>query len=147
MTLSIRKCLYTLISSNRGYNNGYLIETRNELALRYNDQSVLENHHVAASYSILANDDFNFLKHLNNVDFKKFREIMIHVILSTDMAKHFADLGKFKSRLNAPDFKPDSTDKMLCLDMSIHLADISNTTKSWSTCKRWIDLLFDEFFS
>ncbi len=102
---------------------------------------------MAASYSLMANDDLNFLKHMNKADYKKFREIMIHVILATDMTKHFADLGKFKSRLTSSDFKPDGNDKMLCLDMTIHLADISNTTKTWGSCKKWIDLLFDEFFA
>lgn len=37
-----------------GFNNVYLIETRDDLAVRYNDQSVLENHHVAASFSLLS---------------------------------------------------------------------------------------------
>lgn len=84
---------------------------------------------------------------MNKGDYKKFRDILIHVILATDMTKHFTDLGKFKSRLTSPDFKPEGNDKMLCLDMTIHLADISNTTKTWRNCKIWIDLLFDEFFN
>lgn len=95
----------------------------------------------------MAIDEFNILKYFSQVDYKKFREVMIHVILATDMTKHFADLGKFKSRLASGDFKPEGNDKLLCLDMSIHLADISNTTKSWHACKKWIDLLFEEFFN
>jgi hypothetical protein len=31
--------------------------------------------------------------------------------------------------------------------MMFHLADISNGTKSWGTCRRWTDLLFEEFFA
>lgn len=27
-----------------------------------------------------------------------------------------------------------------------HLADISNSTKPWEVCQKWIDLLFIEFF-
>lgn len=30
-----------------GLNNGFLVNTLDEMALLYNDQSVLENHHVA----------------------------------------------------------------------------------------------------
>lgn len=33
-----------------GCNNQFLIETKNSLALQYNDISVLENHHIAASF-------------------------------------------------------------------------------------------------
>ena len=83
----------------------------------------------------MAHEEYNILEKFNKEDFKKLREIMIHVILATDMSKHFADLGKFKSRLAAEDFKPEGNDKMLCLDMTIHLADISNTSKPWPICK------------
>jgi hypothetical protein len=30
-----------------GFNNNFLVNTKDEIALLYNDQSVLENHHVA----------------------------------------------------------------------------------------------------
>lgn len=45
-----------------GLNNLFLIETRNEFALRYNDVSVLENHHVASSFALIANDKYNLVK-------------------------------------------------------------------------------------
>ena len=32
---------------------GYLIETQNELAMRYNDRSVLESHHCAVTFHIM----------------------------------------------------------------------------------------------
>ena len=33
-----------------GVNNVYLVETRDDVAIKYNDVSVLENHHVASSF-------------------------------------------------------------------------------------------------
>ena len=36
-----------------GFNNVYLIETRDDIANRYNDVSVLESHHVASTYAII----------------------------------------------------------------------------------------------
>jgi hypothetical protein len=36
-----------------GFNNAYLIETKNEIAIRYNDISLLENHHVASTFAIM----------------------------------------------------------------------------------------------
>lgn len=74
-----------------GFNNLFLIETRNDLALRYNDVSVLENHHVASSFALIANDKYNLVKRFTKDDFKKFRKIMIGCILETDMSKHFAE--------------------------------------------------------
>ena len=37
-----------------GFNNIYMIEKRDIIAVRYNDLSVLENHHVASSFAILS---------------------------------------------------------------------------------------------
>lgn len=36
-----------------GFNNVYLMETKDDIAIRYNDVSVLENHHVASTFSLL----------------------------------------------------------------------------------------------
>jgi hypothetical protein len=71
---------------------------------------------------------------------------MISCILATDMSKHFAELGKYKSRVNAEDFDPSTTDKDSTLQMLFHLSDISNPTKPWEVCRKWTDLLFYEFF-
>ena len=39
-----------------GYNNMYLIETKQQLSLRYNDSSVLENHHAATAFAVMHQD-------------------------------------------------------------------------------------------
>ena len=36
-----------------GYTNNYLINTKNDIAIRYNDQSVLENYHISESFNII----------------------------------------------------------------------------------------------
>jgi hypothetical protein len=37
-------------------------------------------------------------------------------------------------------------DKNFSMTFLVHMADISNTTKEWKACHKWIDLLFIEFF-
>jgi hypothetical protein len=71
---------------------------------------------------------------------------MIGSVLGTDMAKHFGELGKFKSRIAAEDFDATGQDKEITLHMLFHLADISNSTKPWDICQKWVDLLFVEYF-
>jgi hypothetical protein len=36
-----------------GYSNSFVIRTKHPLAIRYSDFSVLENHHLAAAFSIM----------------------------------------------------------------------------------------------
>lgn len=40
-----------------GVNNDFLIRTLSPLAIRYNDCRVLENHHCAAAFEIMIEDD------------------------------------------------------------------------------------------
>ena len=46
---------------HRGVNNDFLIRTGDSLALLYNDHSPQENHHLAAAFSLLKNDELDFL--------------------------------------------------------------------------------------
>ena len=36
-----------------GFNNIFLIESKDKIAINYNDSSVLENHHAATVFNIL----------------------------------------------------------------------------------------------
>lgn len=36
-----------------GFNNPFLVNSRNELAIRYNDKSPLENHHAFSAFSLM----------------------------------------------------------------------------------------------
>ena len=42
-----------------GFNSPYLIEKNDEIAIRYNDISVLENFHVASTFEILSMEKYN----------------------------------------------------------------------------------------
>jgi len=132
-----------------GFNNMYLIDNKDPIAISYNDQSVLENHHIASSFAVMLSDaKYNVLTNLNREDFKKARSLMIGCVLATDMSKHFGECSKFKTRIGADDYDPSKgLDKDSSIHMLFHLADISNATKPWELCQKWTDLLFfGEFF-
>jgi hypothetical protein len=129
-----------------GYNAAFLMKTNDKLTVRYNDISILENHHLAASFELLNLTENNFLEKVPIEDRKEIRKMMIEMVLSTDMSKHFADLGKFKSRIAAPNFDPSGTDKQLVMNMGMHIADISNPSKPWDVSFKWTEWLYEEFF-
>ena len=49
-----------------GRNNHFEVSSYSKLALRYNDESVLENHHAATTFKILKVDQNNFLSKLSS---------------------------------------------------------------------------------
>lgn len=69
-------------------------------AVLYNDRSVLENHHAASAWSLfLSLPEYNFLSNLDQVQFKRFRFLVIETILATDLKKHFDFLAEFNSKV------------------------------------------------
>lgn len=68
-----------------------MVNARTEIAIRYNDKSVLESHHVAATFGILQRKENNIFDRFSGDQYKKTREIMITLVLATDMAFHFSD--------------------------------------------------------
>lgn len=46
------------------------VSVRSEVAILYNDRSVLENHHVSAAYRLMAEEDMNILVNLNKDDWR-----------------------------------------------------------------------------
>ena len=43
----------------------------------------------------------NFLENFSRDDYKRARNLMINAVLGTDMAKHFSEIAKFKTRVSA----------------------------------------------
>ncbi len=79
-----------------GLNNHYHSRTESSLAIRYNDSSILENFHISQAWRILKMPHNNFLGGLNKNDHRRFRQIVIQMILGTDMYRHGQHLQGMK---------------------------------------------------
>ena len=114
-----------------GVNQVFLISMNDSMAVRHNDMSVLENHHLAASFQLMTNDpSCNWAIKMNQADFKRTRHVIIETVLMTDMSKHFVELSQINTRMADDDFSPcESKDKELFIKFMFHMADISNPTK------------------
>lgn len=130
-----------------GLNNAYHINTQSELAIRYNDKSVLENYHCAAAYQLMYEEQNNIMSGLTEAQRKEVRESIVAMVLATDMAQHFDLLGKFKSKLAGNGFDPkDRKDRLLLMQIAIKCADISNPTKPTFICNLWAGKVMEEFY-
>lgn len=155
-----------------GNNNLYETSTMSELAVRYNDRSVLENFHISLSFEAMRQDDeCNWFALLPKEAAKGSKEgtttgnlqqyvrkILINMVLATDMAKH----AQAKSDLDQFVVDTDDIDKdegksvlqkqkalesdMFLLSAALHAADISNPTKPRTFMLQWTHLILQEFW-
>ena len=135
-----------------GENNLFLDKTEHELALRYNDQSILENYHISYSMELMQkNTNCNILKGFTKESKRAYRKILIHCILETDLAKHGAALKKLNLELNIAASKDEKLDAckeenhIKCLGLLMHCCDISNPAKEWSIYRKWTNRIVKEF--
>jgi 3'5'-cyclic nucleotide phosphodiesterase len=59
-----------------GLTNDFLVNSLDDLALRYNDRSPLENHHLAAAFALLRIPELNWLNSLPRSEFDRFRKVL-----------------------------------------------------------------------
>ncbi len=131
-----------------GLNNAFMINSRSELAVRYNDVSVLENYHIASAYQILLKDECNIFSNVTEEVYKEVRQIVISSVLATDFGKHFDILGQFKSKVASGGLDYDKADdRRLVMQLALKCADISHTTKSLETHRRWTEAITSEFYN
>ena len=66
-----------------GTTNNFHIQSNSSLAFLYNDRSVLENHHVAAFFKTMQDNDCFILGNMSMAEFREFRSLMIEMVLHT----------------------------------------------------------------
>ncbi len=69
------------------------------LQILYNDLSPMENHHVAASFVLLWQEKHNFLSHMQRKTRDMLRDLVVQIVLCTDMKQHFATVAQFLGKL------------------------------------------------
>eukprot|EP01083_Nonionella_stella_P067761 179441_1 len=136
---------------HNGFNNGYHQRTKSPLAIRFNDTSILENHHIAYSLRLIASDThLDWMKDLKDSGLsEKARKYLIRLILGTDMNCHNTHKDTIHS-LNA--ILMDVKTVVMCEDNKIdllrvilHAADIANAAKTRSLCVEWAKRCVEEF--
>jgi hypothetical protein len=123
-----------------GFTNSYHKHVLTDRALSFNDQSIQENFHVWKIFSKMAADtEMNLFQSFSAIQFTEIRRLLILMILSTDMGKHFALHKDFKSILDSKGVGPaawaESTDEFLCF--LLHSCDIAAQCKPHELAIAW----------
>eukprot|EP00929_Paragymnodinium_shiwhaense_P118365 TRINITY_DN90295_c0_g1_i1.p1 TRINITY_DN90295_c0_g1~~TRINITY_DN90295_c0_g1_i1.p1 ORF type:complete len:1020 (-),score=154.30 TRINITY_DN90295_c0_g1_i1:118-3177(-) len=137
---------------HQGTTNAFHVVTESVLAIRYNDVSVLENHHAAVTSSVLKGPGSNPLNSVEARKMKRVRSIIVSSILGTDMAKHADCIAWLESSaVNIPALRnstepPDAeTSTKLCSSI-LHCADVAHPILPWKMHKKFSLDVATEFF-
>jgi hypothetical protein len=139
-----------------GTNNMYQVNAQTNLAIVYNDKSPLENMHASKSSQIIK--QHGVLENFSPDQQSHARSRMISAILATDMSHHFNEVSymeefisqfendgvKWYDYVNTEDDPKAIQD---VLNYMIHLADMSNPTKTKSLAVYWAKCALSEFFA
>nr|XP_012646104.1 cAMP-specific 3',5'-cyclic phosphodiesterase 4A isoform X3 [Microcebus murinus] len=136
-----------------GVSNQFLINTNSELALMYNDESVLENHHLAVGFKLLQEDNCDIFQNLTKRQRQSLRKMVIDMVLATDMSKHMTLLADLKTMVETKKVTSSGvllldnySDRIQVLRNMVHCADLSNPTKPLELYRQWTDRIMAEFF-
>ncbi len=142
-----------------GLTNTFHINDSTEMAITYNDISVLENFHASTLFKIIRKTETNIFEKLTTIDYKIIRKRMIAEILATDMANHSKITSLIKSKIslseNGKDYKLNlltgneqtkNEEQQCLLDFIIHLADLAHNTRLFNISIKWVELLSEEFW-
>ncbi|XP_051985075.1 cAMP-specific 3',5'-cyclic phosphodiesterase 4B-like isoform X6 [Xyrauchen texanus] len=136
-----------------GVSNQFLINTNSELALMYNDESVLENHHLAVGFKLLQGENCDIFQNLTKKQRQTLRKMVIEMVLATDMSKHMSLLADLKTMVETKKVTSSGvllldnyTDRIQVLRNMVHCADLSNPTKSLDLYRQWTNCIMEEFF-
>ena len=142
-----------------GLTNNFHINDSTDIAITYNDISILENFHASTLFKTIRKSETNIFENLSLIDYKIIRKRIVSEILATDMALHGKVISLIKSkmvfneddktyRLNllSGDDRTRSDEQQSLLDFMIHLADLAHNTRLFNISIKWVELLSEEFW-
>lgn len=128
-------------------NNDFMIKTRDDLALQYNDKSVLENYHAATAFKVMKDRGINLLEHnLPSPPPAALRTRVIDMVLATDMAFHKQNISSLQSEAQSNDRLQD-IDKLVLEQNIVHMSDIAHPLRPMDQHKEWSRRCTEEFFA
>ncbi|XP_036442885.1 cAMP-specific 3',5'-cyclic phosphodiesterase 4D-like isoform X4 [Colossoma macropomum] len=137
-----------------GVSNQFLINTNSELALMYNDASVLENHHLAVGFKLVQEENCDIFQNLSKKQRQSLRKMVIDMVLATDMSKHMNILADLKTMVETKKVTSlgvllldNYSDRIQVLQNMVHCADLSNPTKPLEIYRQWTDRIMVEYFT
>lgn len=116
---------------HRGFNNTFHVNSKSQLAIKYDGKSPLEKHHLDVTFEIMRDPSSNPLARWSADEQNEARKNIQRMVLQTDMSVH-NDLVRMLQEHSEKDEPFDfnnQEDKGLYLEAILHAADISNSVR------------------
>ena len=112
-----------------GLSNDYLVRSGHRLAIRYNDFSPNESHHLASAFELMSQHDF--ARGLGHGQYRLFRETVLYLVMHTDMARH----QKVVSALTLA--QPGPCDTVTLMAAALKCADLTHVFLPSAQQEHW----------
>ncbi|KNC52294.1 cAMP-specific phosphodiesterase-4 B isoform [Thecamonas trahens ATCC 50062] len=143
-----------------GVDSSYLIKTKSVLAIRYSNRSVLEQHALAMAFQLALADKFDVFAPLSAKSFAAFHELVVELVIGTDMHKHVEVMSRFKIAFGlgreggsealpqhgqAPlqgsqlleGIQSNAKLRTIVLQLIVKMADVSYPSRPWAKANSW----------
>ena len=136
-----------------GTTNSFQVMAASPLALLYNDQAVLENHHAATTFTLLSHPSTSIFSPLHSslqqTQVRALRKMMIASILATDMARHFDmchELDSAEPECASINWHSEQ-DRQFILNLITHSSDLSGQITPLHIACEWEERVTREFIA
>jgi hypothetical protein len=144
---------------HQGVTNAQLVLEKTDIATKYQNRSVAEQHSLHLALSILEEDRFRYLSSCifrSEGEHSRFRQLLINMTLATDIVdRELQQLrrARFDRAFHQGDWSleqdPDSVNRRatIVLELIIQASDVAHTMQHWHIYSRWNERLFAERYS
>lgn len=159
--LAIFACAFSALIhdvDHQGVPNSQLVKEGTELAAKYHNRSVAEQHSIDVAWSLLMMDHFSELRLTiasTGTELQRFRQLVVNGVMATDIMDK--DLKQLRNERWERAFKNDNHQRLsslvdearnrkatIVIEHLIQASDVAHTMQHWHVYRKWNKRLFEE---
>ena len=134
-------------ANHDGFTNVFNVKAETPLGILFKNQSVMETHHCTIAISVISKEECNIFESLDSTKLKEIWNIIITLILATDMARHHTILEEINQIIEkGPLNLKNPAHRFSAMKIILKCGDISNVSRPFVLADKWCDVLCEEFF-
>ena len=122
-----------------------------DIAMVYNDQSILENNSLTFVFTLLEKDEYNFLANMSDKEKRQFRTMVIELVLGTDIGNKIRNtylehvIETHHNSYGQMDTDTEET-RIICMAYILRCADVCAAMQSNSISWIWAERFYSECY-